>query len=115
MDRERLKNIADFYNHQEKDYPPLGGRKVVCGVVINNKEKAIKIMEDKKAIVKHQSKHQIVWKINDEEWIWVADWGASCKGRRFYKVIIDQDIDKYIFNYLIQPRLANYCCSFEVV
>jgi hypothetical protein len=71
-------------------------------------------MNKKGAIMELQSYYGIDWKLNNEKWIW-RNWGNNSKGCRFYKVIVDENVNEHIFNYLVRACLPNYCSSFEII
>lgn len=113
MDREVLECKAKFCNKAKGQKFPYSNQIVVCGVITHNRDKALFIMNIKGATIKSQSLHRIEWELNNEKWIW-RNWNESCRGYRFYKVIIDENIDDDVFRYIIAPHLA-YCCSFEIM
>lgn len=49
----------------------------------------------------------------DERWIHFKNIKNiyNCKGYRFYKIIIDKNIDKELFQFIILPYCALYCCE----
>ena len=114
MDRKILERKAEFYNKQVGRKFPCSNQIVSCGVITDDKDKAIAIMEEKGATMGWQSvKNRIEWMLDNEKWIW-RNWNESAKSFRFYKVIVDKNIDESVFHH-IEPLLANYCCSFEIV
>lgn len=116
MDKKILEREAEFYNRQEERKFPCSNQIVTCGVITYDKDKALSVMNKKGAIIKSQSNtyNRVEWELDNERWIW-RDWNESCKGYRFYKVIVDEDIDEIVFNHLVAPHLVNYCCSFEII
>lgn len=116
MEREILERKAEFYNKQNGRRFPYSNQIVTCGVITRDKNKALTVMNQKGATVKTQcnSYNRIDWELNNERWVW-RYWNDSCRGYRFYKVIVDGDIDENIFRHLIEPCCANYCCSFEII
>ena len=114
MDRKILEHKAEFYNRQEGRNFPCSNQIVICGIITDDRDKALAIMNKKGATVKLQSRHRTEWELNNERWVW-RNWNENCKGYRFYKVIVDKNIDENIFRYLISPLCHNYCCSFEII
>lgn len=124
MDRKVLERKAEFYSRQEGRKFPRSNQIVTCGVITHDRDKALSVMDKKGAVVISQSRYRIEWKVpcsvaernghNNERWVW-RNWSESCRGHRFYKVIVDENIDDDIFRYIIAPHLANYCCSFEII
>lgn len=114
MDRKILERKAEFYNKQEGRKFPCSNQIVSCGVITDDKNKALAIMNERGATIKSQSIYnRIEWMLDNEIWIW-RNWNESVKAFRFYKVIVDENIDESVFHH-IEPLLANYCCSFEII
>lgn len=115
MDRKILERKAKFYNKQEGRKFHCSNQIVTCGVITRDKDKALVIMNKKGATIKSQSIYnRIEWMLDNERWIW-RNWDESAKSYRFYKVIVDENIDEAVFHYCVEPLLANYCCSFEII
>lgn len=114
MDRKRLEQCVEFYNKQEGRKFPCSNQVVRCGVITDDRNKALAIMHKKGATIKLQSLTRIEWELDNEKWLW-RNWNESCRGYRLYKVIVDENIDENVFHYLISPLCANYCCSFEII
>lgn len=113
MDIERLKRFKTAIEQQKGQRYPLSNQIVVCGVMITDKDKALSIMQDKGAVITQNRKGCIKWELNNEEWVWL-DWNFDIRGRRFYKIIIDQNIDEIFFP-IISAHCSLYCCSVEIV
>ena len=112
---EYLKEFKEYYDNQEGRRYPCSNQIVRCGVVTNNREKAIDFMKDKNVIRKIENQYFIEWTLdNNEKWIW-RKWNEYAKGCRFYKIAIDKYINKDVFNCLIRPCCYNYCCSVEII
>lgn len=114
MDRKRLAQCAEFYNKQEGRKYPCSNQIVLCGIITDDRDKALAIMNKKGAAIKIQSLARIEWELNGERWLW-RNWNKSCKGYRLYKIIVDENVDADVFRRLISPLCANYCCSFEII
>lgn len=116
MDRKRLERLVEFYSKQKGQKYPCSNQIVLCGVITDDKDKALSVMKEKGAVIKsqHSLYPRIEWELNNERWLW-RHWNENCRGYRLYKVIVDENIDEDVFNCLIMPRLANYCCSFEII
>ena len=114
MDRKILERKAEFYNKQEGRKFPCSNQVVLCGIITDDRDKALSVMNKKGATIKLQSYHRIEWELNNERWLW-RNWNESCRGYRLYKVIVDENVDENVFRYLVSPLCANYCCSFEII
>lgn len=114
MDRKILERCASFYNKQNGQKYPCSNQNVICGIITNDRNKALTVMENKGAIIKYQNTHQIRWMLDNEEWIWMS-WNERSKGRRLYKVIVDENIDEDVFRVIFTPFFHHYCCSFEII
>ena len=116
MDRKRLERLAEKFSKQEGQNYPCGNQVVLCGVITNNKDKALSVMKERGAVItsKWSISPRIEWELDGERWLW-RNWNESSRAIRFYKVLVDENIDENTFNYLIMPRLACYCCSFEII
>lgn len=111
---EQLKKFKEFYDNQEGRKFPCSNQYVRCGIITQDKEKAISFMANKNVVKKIVHKCFIEWTLdNNEIWIW-SEWGKPVNGCRFYKVAVDVDIDKNIFDF-VRPCCANYCCSVELI
>ena len=112
---ERLKQFAEYYNNQEGRKYPCSNQIVRCGVVTDNREKAINYMKNKNVVCKRETRDQIEWILdNGERWMW-RNWNDSVRGYRLYKVAIDRWTDKDVFNMIINPKCGLYCCSVEII
>lgn len=112
---EELKQFAEYYNNQAGSKYPCSNQIVRCGIVTDNREKAIDYMKDKNIIKKQERSDGIEWFLdNGEIWIW-RKWNDSCRGYRLYKLAIDRHTDKNVFEMLIYPICLSYCCSVEII
>lgn len=114
--QEELKRIAKYFNQQKGQQYPCSNQIVICGVITRDRDKALSIMQSKNAVLVKHGKNKLEWKFNNERWIW-THWGYNTRGYRFYKVIVDKNIDmtEDEFAFSILGSCGNYCCSFEVV
>lgn len=113
MDREILEQYAEYFNRQKGRPYPCSNQIVVCGVITNDREKALSVMDGKCAIIESQCYNRIVWQLDNEIWIW-RDWNIGYRGYRFYKMLIDEDIDERMF-YWAMAYGNLYCCSMEII
>lgn len=113
MDREILENYVKYFNKQKGQKYPCSNQIVVCAVITKNKDKALSIMEDKGAIIKRHSRNHVEWELNNERWIW-KNWNMNIRGYRFYKMLVDEDIDDDLFEYA-RVYSGLYCCSIEII
>ena len=116
---EELKQFVEHYNNQEGCKYPCSNQIVRCGVITDNREKAIDYMKDyikdKNIVKKYERRDGIEWFLdNGEIWIWRI-WNESCRGYRLYKLAIDRYTDKEVFETLVAPKCAHYCCSVEII
>ena len=113
MDIERLKHFKMSIEKQKGQRYPRGNQIVICGVMITDRDKALSVMQNKGAVIVQNGESYIKWELNNEKWIWL-DLNLDIRGRRFYKIIIDQNIDEIFFP-MIAAYCHYYCCSVEIV
>ena len=113
MDREVLEQYTEYFNKQKGRQYPCSNQIVVCGVITNDRDKALYIMEEKGAVLIGQCYNNIKWELNNEIWVWKR-WNEVMRGHRFYKVIVDQAIDENLFRWA-RIYCSSYCCSMEIV
>ena len=113
MDKKLLLHFVDEFSKQEGSPYPCSNQNVVCGVVTPDKDKALRVMEEKGATLLLQGKSRLDWELNGEHWIWIR-WNASQRGYRFYKVFIDENIDEELF-YRVIVGCCGYCCYAEII
>ena len=112
---EYLEKCREEFSKQEGQNYPCSNQVVRCGIFTSDRNKAIEFMKDKDIIEKRERKDEITWHLsNGEKWIWRI-WNEYCRGYRFYKVAVDRDIDRKIFEYIVMPYTGFYCCSFEII
>ena len=113
MNLEVLKEYANYFNKQKGNPNPCSNQIVVCGVIIKDRQKALSIMEKKGAILISQGNDRIRWILNGYFWLW-RNWNVGYRGYRFYKLIVEQDIDERMFDW-IRAYGGLYCCSMEII
>lgn len=113
VDKKELEYYVEYFNRQEGRPYPISNQIVTCAIITNNRDKALSIMNKKGATIKRQTYNSIDWELNNERWIWRI-WNNNTRGYRFYKVIVDKDIDEELFRYAV-VYCASYCCSMEIV
>ena len=112
---EILERHREYYNKQEGRKYPCSNQIVCCGVFTSDRDKAIEFMKDKDVAERRERKDSITWFLNNgEQWVW-TNWNESHRGYRFYKVAVDRDIDRNIYECLVMPYTGLYCCSFEFI
>ena len=112
---ETLEYYKDYFNKQQGQEYPYSNQIVSCAIITNDQYKAKNIMKDLGGVLITESSDKITWRINDEEiWTWRKSY-ENCLGYRFYKLMIDKNTDKAIFEKIILPCCANYCCSMEII
>ena len=115
MDLKKLEHYKEYFNKQKGRKYPCSNQIVRCAIVTNDRDKAVDFMSDKEVIKKLERKDYAAWLLdNGEQWMW-RRWNEKCRGYRFYKVAIDKNINDEIFNLLILPYCALYCCSMEII
>lgn len=65
------------------------------------------------AIMTRNDNNCIEWYLNNERWLW-KNWNTDYRGYRFYKVIIDENIDDELFRF-VTALCGSYCCSMEII
>jgi hypothetical protein len=114
MNREVLEYYANCFNRQEGNSVPCSNQVVVCAVVTQRLDRALKIMSDRGVKPVRQSRSWVEWIIGNERWIW-RPWNENCRGYRFYKVIVEESVEQFVFEYIVKPCCDLYCCSFEII
>ena len=115
MNRERLKYLSEYYNKQEGRKYPCSNQTVICGIITNDRNKALNFMKDKEFTRKQERFDQIVWTLpNGEVWKW-RYWNETIRGHRFYKVAVDENVNDELFEFCILPLCSLYCCSMEII
>lgn len=111
---EELKKFKEYYDNQVGRKYPCSNQHVVCGIITEDRNKAINFMVDKPVIYKSERIDAITWWLdNGERWLW-RKWNDDYRGYRFYKVAIDRLINKD-FYYFAQSSCACYCSSVEII
>ena len=114
---EELEHIRDSFNKQEGRKYPCSNQIVLCGIVTDDREKAIEFMKDKLVVYKreHERGREIVWLLdNGEKWLW-RKWNCNCRGYRLYKVAVDKNISRDLLEHFVMPFTGIYCYSFEII
>lgn len=114
MQLKMLERFRDYYNQQEGQMYPCSNQIVRCAIVVSDKDKAESIMKEKGAVKVLEQSYGIDWNLGNEQWIW-RKWGESSRGFRFYKLILDKNVDDDLYLDVIRHCCANYCCSVELV
>lgn len=114
MNQEELKSWVEYFNRQEGRAYPYSNQIVLCAIITEDRDKALSIMEQKGATLKRLFYDHIEWELNNERWRWM-NWNMRCRGYRFYKMVVDKDIDENIFKYVALPCAGSYCCSMEII
>lgn len=115
MDRKILEHYVEYFNKQEGRKYPCSNQTVLCGIITGDRNKALDFMRNKEFAERRERYDQIDWVLtNGERWQW-RKWNERCKGYRFYKVAIDENINDEIFEVLVRPCCGSYCCSMEII
>lgn len=113
MEREKLEKFKEYYDNQKGQPYPCSNQTVLCGVITYDRDKALSIMEDKGAVKMVVGRDYIKWTLNNEIWTW-RNWSLNSRGNRFYKIIVDENIDENLFIWM-RCYCGFYCCSVEIV
>lgn len=113
MDLKVLTEYADYFNKQKGRQYPCSNQIVVCAIITKDRDKALSVMEENGAVIKIQSHDHIEWELNNERWLW-KNWNMNYRGYRFYKVLIDENINDELFCFAT-TRCCSYCCSMEII
>lgn len=112
---EELQRFKEYYDKQEGRKYPCSNQIVKCGIITKDRNLAIKFMKDKNVVKKCERRDEIMWELdNGEQWLWKT-WTGNCRGYRFYKVAIDNMIDRDLFNNFVRVYCSLYCCSVEII
>ena len=107
------KKLTKYFSKQEGQSYPCSNQEVVCGFVSLD-------LNDWKKFLKNLDK-EITWKTrqfqavlsNNERWVFINPNQNNARGYRFYKVLVNKDINKKIIEEKILPQCSFYCKSFE--
>lgn len=113
MDKKILEHYVEYFSKQEGRPYPCSNQIVVCAVITKDRDKALSVMEEKGAVIKRQSYNGIEWELNNERWLWRV-WNENARGYRFYKVLVDENVDENLFRFVIVYSDL-YCCSMEII
>ena len=108
---QRKKKISDHFNNQEGQNYPCSNQIVCCGFVTDDNNKWKKFINQNKNNITILRKREVRFK-NGEHWIRIP-MSDFVRGRRYYKVKVDNNIDRKFLEQIILPCCAHYCCSFE--
>lgn len=115
MNLEELNIFKSYVDNQVGRKYPCSNQIVTCGIFTDDKNKAILYMSDKKAQHVIERKDSIEWILeNGERWLW-KEWNSSYRGYRFYKIAVDKNINRVLFDNLIAPYSCLYCCSMDII
>lgn len=115
MDREVLEHYVEYFNKQKGQKYPCSNQVVVCGIITKDKNKALSVMKEKGAVISRQSNYfnYIEWQLNNERWLW-RNWNDGARGYRFYKILVDENVDEELFLFA-RVKSSLYCCSMEII
>lgn len=114
MNREVLEHYVEYFNKQEGRPYPVSNQIVTCGVITDDRDKALSVMEERGAVIRRQHYNYIEWKLGNETWLW-RYWNENHRGYRFYKILVDKDIDDELFFNFVRIKSDSYCCSMEII
>ena len=67
MNQKVLEHYVDYFNKQVGQKYPCSNQIVLCGIITNNRDKALDFMKDKKIIEKREQQYQIDWVLDNGE------------------------------------------------
>lgn len=112
-----IKYLTEWINevNLQKGRPyPYSNQIVKCAVITRDKKKALIEMRRRGAQIYKKSRNYIEWQLNNEQWIWL-NWHIDAhRGYRFYKILVDKNIDKELFMFT-RIKSATYCCHAELI
>lgn len=108
---EYLEHYKNYFNTQEGCCYPCSNQTVVCAIITHDEKLARRTMKKDPCRIFY---NRLEWYIDDEHWIWFKGMTNNCRGYRFYKVIIDKNLDKEEIEQVI-ALCSFYCCSFEII
>ena len=106
------KQITEYYKEQEGRPCPISNQVVVCGFCTNNPKKWELFKEEQKDHIIEKRKFSFILD-NGEVWHFINPWSNSIRGYRFYKILVDKNIERRIIDWYLLPSCAIYCKSFE--
>lgn len=111
MNLERLEYYSEYFNKRKG----RSNQMIPCAIITDDRNKAINLMKDKKIVKKIEREDYVAWLLdNGEQWIWQR-WNKHFLGCRFYKIIVDKNITDEVFDLLVLPCAAGFCCSMEII
>ncbi len=113
MDKEILEHYVKYFNNQKGRPYPVSNQIVTCAIITQDRDKALSVMRGKDAIMTRNNNDCIEWYLNNERWLW-KKWNTDYRGYRFYKCIIDQNIDERLLHWAT-AYAGPYCCSMEIL
>ena len=112
---EILKEYKNQFDNQTGQYYPCSNQIVLCGILTQDRNKALEFMRNKNIIGKREQFDRIIWILdNGEKWMWCTWNENDRRGYRFYNLAVDRFIDINLFRSII-PRCGRYCCSLEII
>lgn len=119
LNKNEMKKWLQYFASRNGRKYPCSNQTVVCGIFSNKNVDEINQMMIQHGYI--QDRHNLhrfpVWIPKDnsnsksyERWYFFYD-QYMCRGYRFYKVMIDKNIDEETFYQVILPCCDSYCCE----
>lgn len=109
--KEERDKISNWINNQEGQNYPCSNQRVCCGFVTDDNNKWNNFIKQNKNYIERLMQRDVVFK-NKEHWVKIPT-SDFVRGRRYYKIKIDKNIDIKFLEQVILPCCANYCCELE--
>lgn len=100
------KELTEYYKKQEGH--PYG----ICGFCTSNLKKWKLFKEEQKDHIIKEQEFSIILD-NGEVWKFINLRSKSIRGYRFYKIVVDKDIERRIIDWYLLPSCVFSCKSFE--
>jgi hypothetical protein len=109
--KEERDKISDYFNNQEGQNYPCSNQVVICGFVTDDDNKWEEFIRQNENNIVTLMKRKVRFE-NGERWVRIPT-SESSRGYRYYKVKVDNNINRKFLEQIILPCCAHYCCEFE--
>ena len=123
LTNEQIQYYTNSFSKRQGRKYPCSNQTVTCGIISNKSEEEInKIMINRGYFLYKMTYQKNEWLPKNqkcypyERWIHFKNLNLdSCRGYRFYKIIIDKNIDRKLFQLIILPYCSLYCCEMTFI
>lgn len=117
MNQNILEYMAAYYNMQDIELNDNPNARFKCVVLSNDIEFVNKVAETHEWNKVHEDCFATLWEDGRCQWEWrPRGWGETmAMGQRFFKIIVDKEIDKESFCNFFSVANLNWCHSMEVL